>query len=82
MHADVWYTKQRVDGNRFQRKNNNELVVCSWIVSVNISEHGQLEARALMVDTATAVSRISFLRLDMAVRWVGCVRFGIATQRD
>ena len=75
MHVDVWLTKQRVDGNRFvpQRKINKNLVLCSQIVSVNISEHGQLEqeARALVVSDAvdTNVRRMSFLR------------FGIATQK-
>jgi hypothetical protein len=75
VHVDVWYTKQRVDGNQFvpQRKINKNLVFCSQIVSVNISEHWQLEreARALVVSDAvdTAVRRMSFLR------------FGIATQK-
>jgi hypothetical protein len=56
VHADVWYTKQRVDGNQFvpQRKNNKKLLFCGHILTVNISEHRQLEreARALVVSDA------------------------------
>jgi hypothetical protein len=70
VHADEWYTKQRVDGNRFvpqQRETNKKLVF--YVCSEN--EQLEQEPRALVVSDAA----------NTPMRRMSLLRFGIATQK-
>ena len=76
VHADVWYTKQQANGNRFvpqKRNKNRKPVFCSQLMPVKISNFGQLERAPRLLEVLdaadTAVHRLSFLG------------FGIATQK-
>jgi hypothetical protein len=76
VHADVWYTKQQANADRFvpqKRNKNRKPVFCSQLIPVKISNFGQLERAPKLLEVSdavdTAVRRLNFLRFKASSAW-------------